>query len=83
MEMSSRIFWRVDPPSPSLQSTVCVWPPLVTHARLFTTHPPGVLVRAIGATSPRSSHLDALALLPYSRATFSPSYLLFPPLVPP
>ena len=38
----------------------------------------GVLVRAIGATSRRSSRLDALALLPYSRATFSPSYLLFP-----
>ena len=42
----------------------------------------GVLVRAIGATSRRSSRLDALALLLYSRATFSPSYLLFPLLFP-
>ena len=82
MEILSRIFWRVDPPPPSLQSTVCVWPPPGTHARLFTTHPPGVLVRAIGATSLRSSRLDALALLLYSRATFSPSYLLFHPLFP-
>ena len=42
----------------------------------------GVLVRAIGATSRRSSRLDALALLLYSRATFSPSYLFFPLFVP-
>ena len=35
MEMSPRIVWRVDPPPPSLQSTVCVWPPPGTHARLF------------------------------------------------
>ena len=33
MEMSSRIFWQVDPPHPSLQSIVCVWPPPGTHAR--------------------------------------------------
>ena len=62
MEMSSGILWRVVPPFPSLQSTVCLWPPPPwTHARL----------------------LDALALLPYSRATLSPSYLLFPPFVLP
>ena len=40
MEMSSRILWRVDPPFPSLQSTVCLWPRPGMHARLFTpTHP--------------------------------------------
>ena len=33
MEMSSRIFWQVDPLHPSLQSIVCVWPPPGTHAR--------------------------------------------------
>ena len=36
---------------------------------LFPTHPPGVLVRAIGAASHASSCLDALALLSYSLAT--------------
>ena len=34
MEMSSGVFWRVNPPPPSLQSIVCVWPPPGTHARL-------------------------------------------------
>ena len=35
MEMLSGIFWRVDPPPPSLHSIVCVWPPPGKHAHLF------------------------------------------------
>ena len=64
-------FGELTPPSPSLQLAVSVCGPRQGHMHAF-----------FGATSRRSGRLDALALLPYSWATFRPSYLLFPPQVP-